>query len=171
MMKPMGLNPKPSDRCDTSRMQISDTRRVVTSDFKPKDTYGIIFFREKNKNRPKPERAVGELEGTVFYLNAGSSAGELVASVIACRYPTAKVTLKDFRITTDLGLWMGTATARIEAEVESNGGKVVIQASGDNNYGVHTARNYEIAIEKALDEFVKKLNNRPLDLSTAAPTL
>jgi hypothetical protein len=171
MMKPMGLNPKPSERCDISRMQVSDARKVLVSNFKPKDTYGLVFFREKSREKPRPERAVGEMDGLVFYLNAGQSAAELVASVVACRYPDAKVTLKDFRIKVEFGLWLATATADIEAEIESNGGKIIIAARGDNNYSNITGRNFEIAVEKALAEFVTKLSNRPLDLSKAAPRI
>ena len=135
---PLKVSPVRSVTGQTSTMKVSDTRQVQPHkslrDFDPASLIGDVW----------------ELDG--------STAADLVASIVATRYPGASVTVREFWLSQDSGIWMSTARIRITADVTPPGGRTsTLNAQGENLMHMPSERNIEIAVERAIEEFRRQL--------------
>jgi hypothetical protein len=164
--KPKALSPRVPIQSRIDDMSVADARVIDRRDWaRGKDGFGILPMPKWVKPAPNPEQVIGDMLGRTFVMANGQRAADLVAGIVANRYPTATVRLLDFRSFVEMGMWMNNFTVLIDAEVKIGEGVARFSARGENAWSNPTDRNFEIAFERALEDFAAKVNAAPADLS------
>lgn len=135
----VALAPRVSVSAPVGRMNFEDAREVKPS----------------SKLTPKPDAAT--VVGEIWVLNGHQRADHLVASVIATRFPDARIVLRECWLSQDVGMWMTTVIFRVTVDVATDGQTRTVRAEGRNLAGSLSRRNMEIAIERGLDDLAAKI--------------
>lgn len=153
---PVVVRPKPRAAADTTRMAVTDARRIQ--------------IHPRTVPVPSPESVVGEMLSQTFVLPDGKKAADLVASVVAVRFPSASVSLKEFSAKFTPGVWSNDIAVTIVADVAAIPGQwVSVSGRGKNAWVNPSPRNWEIGIERALEDFAANLAKLPSAESPKTP--
>lgn len=140
-LSPLAVSPHPRVSADTATMAVTDARSLPPT---PK------------RLRPRPDPATHL--GDVWVLANGQTVSGLVASVVATRFPDAKMALREFDLHNTTGLWMGAGHVVVLADIETGDGrKLTVTGRAQNVQMAPSIRNIEIVVEKALEDFAKNL--------------
>jgi hypothetical protein len=165
-LKPVALNPRTPMQSRISDMSVTDARVIDRRDWaRGKDGFGILPMPKWVKPAPDPAYVIGDCLGRAFVLANGQKAADLIAGIIANRYPTATVRLVDFRSFAEMGVWMNNFTVLIDAEVKIGEGVARFTGRGENAWSNATNENFELGFQRALEDFAAQINAAPADLS------
>jgi hypothetical protein len=108
--------------------------------------------------KPKPDPST--MLDFMTVLPNNTRVADFVASVVATEFPGATVALKEFDIGSGYLVYFNIANSQIVADITPPSGKTfTISAEGTNPNWKSGERNLELAIDRALEDFARKLKS------------
>lgn len=162
----MYLSPKMPATAETIGMKVHDSRIPIELPTTPARKYGeVISASWSAPPRPKQSKILGDFYSAALVLDGPRTVADTVASIVAVKYPNARVDLRDCRSEIVQGVWLKDLNVYISAYISSGGHSMMINAEGSNSWQKFTPENMRVPYERAFEDFAQKIAAAPSDLS------
>lgn len=156
----MPLRPRFPSGAETTAMTVADLRKPQPSFYS--DKFGeVIDATRCTPPAPAQSQILGNMANVVLYLDSPRTVADAIATIVAKKYPRARVELIDCRSVAEAGVWMNGFTVNISVAIEHGGKRIHLNASGKNIYSRITPENFEKAFEAAIEELSRQVALAP----------
>lgn len=144
-LSPVAIDPAVPVSAPTTAMHVEDARAPFTPE----------ILRS-------PQPPLENRLGSWAILPDKRRVADLVASIVAVRWPDATVILAKFDADTELGVFSNTSYCRFTVHIETaEGRKYTVTSEGRNPNQMAGGKNVKIAIDRALEHFHEKIMSLP----------